>query len=246
MNQDHGFKALTGLLPTATNLPPQSEPEPDSPLEFGCGYCRDGRFIRRSVSIGHPDFGRVVRCPECTPAPEIALGVPAELTGKTFADFDLRLNKAMGPALARCGAVAEGREWCAFLAGDPGLGKSLLAAGALNASVHPKPGYFWEWGGLLRHIRHQAFDDNGPKYAEEDLLRGWQEGTFLLVLDDVGAEKMTEWANQTLYAILNARYQSRLPTIITTNNPDAIDDRLLSRYYQGAIDCHGADIRRRR
>lgn len=198
------------------------------------------------MPIDHPDFGRVVPCPECTPTPEVAVGVPDELAGKTFAAFDLRLNRTMSTALRRCKAVSDGSEWDAFLAGDPGLGKSLLAVSALHASVHSRPGYFWEWGGLLRHIRHQAFDDNGPQYAEEDLLRGWQEGTFLLVLDDVGAEKMTEWANQTLYAILNARYQSKLPTIVTTNNPDAVDDRILSRYFKGYIVCSGSDIRRTR
>jgi hypothetical protein len=56
---------------------------------------------------------------------------------------------------------------------------------------------------------------------------------------------MTDWAASTLYTILNARYQDHLPTIITTNNPGVIDERVLSRYGSGIVDCKGSDIRRR-
>ena len=55
----------------------------------------------------------------------------------------------------------------------------------------------------------------------------------LLVLDDLGANRFTPWADETLYEILHHRHQERLPTVITTNcNPyedNPIDGRLLSR-----------------
>ncbi len=141
--------------------------------------------------------------------------------------------------------MATGEAWCAFLIGDPGRGKSHLAAAALRFSSHPKPGLFWNWGSLLKQIRSLCFDDNGPRLSEEEVISRYEKTPAMLVLDDVGAEKQTEWAVQTLYAILNARYESRMPTIVTTNNADAIDQRVLSRYYEGTVVITaGKDMRR--
>ena len=39
----------------------------------------------------------------------------------------------------------------------------------------------------------------------------------LLVLDDLGAQKTTEWVTERLFVIINARYDDLLPTIITSN-----------------------------
>ena len=39
----------------------------------------------------------------------------------------------------------------------------------------------------------------------------------LLVLDDLGAEKVTDWAREQIFIIINRRYESMLPTVITTN-----------------------------
>lgn len=52
----------------------------------------------------------------------------------------------------------------------------------------------------------------------------------LLVLDDVGAEKPSEWVIQTLYLLLNYRYEHMLPTIITSNLPmEKIEQNYSSR-----------------
>jgi len=207
-----------------------------------CATCGDAGFVRRDVPLGDPSFGKATPCHECSPAP-VSVGLPNGLAIKTFDDFDVSINPSMGVALNRCKAVAIGRAWCAFLMGSPGIGKSLLAAGALAASKHPRPGRFWIWGDFLRQVRHLAFSESGPHLPEDDVLRPWQTTPVLLVLDDVGAEKQTEWAAQTLYAVIDARYQAELPTILTTNNPDAIDDRVLSRLFAGAVACKGQDVR---
>jgi DNA replication protein DnaC len=46
----------------------------------------------------------------------------------------------------------------------------------------------------------------------------------LLVLDDLGAEKPSEWVEETMNLIVNTRYNERRPTIFTTNYPDLPDD----------------------
>ncbi len=69
----------------------------------------------------------------------------------------------------------------------------------------------------------------------------------LVVLDDLGTEKMTEWASEQLYRVLDGRYDRGLPTIITSNvQSDSLDPRILSRYAEGLVVCNGKDVRRTR
>jgi DNA replication protein DnaC len=53
----------------------------------------------------------------------------------------------------------------------------------------------------------------------------------LLVLDDLGAHQGSPWANEKLFQLLNYRYNSRYPTVITANKQGlaTIDERILSR-----------------
>ena len=46
----------------------------------------------------------------------------------------------------------------------------------------------------------------------------------LLVLDDLGAEKTSEWVEETMNLIVNTRYNERRPTIFTSNYDDIPDD----------------------
>ena len=56
-----------------------------------------------------------------------------------------------------------------------------------------------------------------------DVLRPVMEAE-LLVLDDLGAEKLSEWVEETMNLIVNTRYNERRPTIFTTNYEDLPDD----------------------
>jgi DNA replication protein DnaC len=53
----------------------------------------------------------------------------------------------------------------------------------------------------------------------------------LLVLDDLGSEQNSSWASEKLFQLLNYRYNSRFPTVITTNNLrlQSVDERIRSR-----------------
>ena len=53
----------------------------------------------------------------------------------------------------------------------------------------------------------------------------------MLVLDDLGAHQSSPWANEKLFQLLNYRYNSRFPTVITANPKglQAIDERIYSR-----------------
>lgn len=65
--------------------------------------------------------------------------------------------------------------------------------------------------------------------CEEEIVDKYSN-TPLLVLDDLGAEKTTDFSLQTLYIILNRRYNEQLQTIITSNlTLDEVKDRLGDR-----------------
>jgi len=89
-----------------------------------------------------------------------------------------------------------------------------------------------------------------------DILRPVMDAD-ILVLDDLGAEKPSEWVEETMNLIVNTRYNERRPTIFTTNYPDLSDDtdldslkvrvgfRMHSRLHEmcEVIDWDGGDYR---
>jgi hypothetical protein len=234
---ESNFKPLAGLLDIATMAQTTSKPEPPA---YDCEICRDSKFVRSNAPFGSPMFGKAIECPGCKPRLD-SIGVPDEFKGKTFADFDKALNPEMNAAFDQVLAVAKGAKWCALLSGNSGLGKTLLASIALNE----RWGYFWTWGALWRHIRRMSYSDDGPQVADEEAFRGWAEGQFLLVLDDIGAEMPRDPTaiNSALYSILDGRYRLKLPTILTTNNSKVIEDRVLDRYRVGLVSCRGRSVR---
>jgi DNA replication protein DnaC len=62
----------------------------------------------------------------------------------------------------------------------------------------------------------------------------------LLVLDDLGAEKQTEWVLEQLYSIVNERWQDRRSIVVTTNVPDPDPEALLRLLRQGAVQLRDA------
>jgi DNA replication protein DnaC len=111
--------------------------------------------------------------------------------------------------------------------GDNGVGKTHLAVAVLRELVEGKGarGQFWDFHELLREIR--ASYDPETATTELQVLEPVVEADVLL-LDDLGAWKMTDWMNDTLFYILNSRYMARRPTILTTNYQDADREAVLA------------------
>jgi DNA replication protein DnaC len=158
-------------------------------------------------------------------------------------------------------AVARGL----LLLGRPGLGKTHLAVSALRELVLKKgvPGMFVDATHLMKRIQDSYNPGSGSR--EMEVLRPVQEAE-VLVLDDLGgATPPSPWAKDTLFLILNARYNEQRPTIITSNYPDyerqagdvrrydtsdsledRIGERLRSRLYEmcDLVQLQGTDYRR--
>ena len=96
-----------------------------------------------------------------------------------------------------------------FFVGDVGTGKSHLAYAILNGLIkRGVPGIAASVPDLMDDLRD--FDDSGRIEALKEI--------DLLVLDDLGSQKNSEWVTERLFIILNARYSELKPTIITSNH----------------------------
>jgi DNA replication protein DnaC len=98
------------------------------------------------------------------------------------------------------------------IAGPIGVGKTHLAVAAYRAVVAGRvlPAVAVPVPALLDGLRP------GREPVEE--LRACEDAR-LLFLDDLAAERHTDWTGETLYRLIDARYARRLPTIVTTNAP---------------------------
>lgn len=154
-----------------------------------------------------------------------------------------------------------------LLTGSIGVGKTHLAVGILHSLVVEKGvrGLFCDYRELLKEIQHSY----NPQVAttELEILRPVFEAE-VLVLDELGASKPTEWVWDTVAHILNTRYNDKRTTIITTNYADAppggvatvaqraardetlgdrIGERMRSRLAEMCVtvQMHGADFRQK-
>jgi len=107
-----------------------------------------------------------------------------------------------------------------LITGSIGVGKTHLAVGLLLALVEEKgaQALFYDYRELLKQIQHSY--NAQVNSTELDVLRPVFEAE-VLVLDELGAQKPTDWVWDTVALILNTRYNDKRTTIITTNYLDA-------------------------
>lgn len=117
-----------------------------------------------------------------------------------------------------------------YLFGVVGVGKTYAAyafaryIGIENVRVVNVPD-------LLRNIRADINRAGGDKVRLEDTIEDFNR---YVVFDDIGAEKSSDWVSETLYCLINRRYEEDLPTVFTSNCSvgelsHRIGDRIASR-----------------
>lgn len=106
-----------------------------------------------------------------------------------------------------------------LITGSIGVGKTHLAVGLLLALVEERGAHalFYDYRELLKQIQHSY--NAQVNSTELDILKPVFEAE-ILVLDELGAQKPTDWVWDTVALILNTRYNDKRTTIITTNYPD--------------------------
>ena len=125
------------------------------------------------------------------------------------------------------------------LTGQCGRGKTHLALGIGWFWLENEKGTvkYWQVGQLLEEMRQEY--SNPPKTEYGELLPTSFETAKhveLLILDDLGAEKQTDWAVEKLDALINYRYIEAKPTVFTTNlSAEQLPPRVASRLKEGIV-----------
>ena len=190
-----------------------------------CEFCDDTGW----KPVEDNGVRKVVRC-DCrrTEAGQMRLAsanIPKRYQHCTIANFTA-YNESLKKAAARAARIAEEFPAVAkglFLEGQPGVGKTHLAVAVLKQVIQTSGarGLFYDTRDLLRVIRSTY--DPSTRATELDVLRPVMTAD-LLVLDDLGAEKTSEWVEETMNLIVNTRYNQRRLTIFTSNYKDIPDD----------------------
>jgi DNA replication protein DnaC len=152
--------------------------------------------------------------------------IPPRYARCTLDNFLVYPNEKLASALAQARKFADAfpavqKGLC--LIGPPGIGKTHIAAAVLRRLIEEKHvrGLFYDVRDLLRLIRSTY--NPVVRTAEMDIIRPVMTAE-LLVLDDLGAEKPSEWVEETMNLIVNTRYNERRPTIFTTNYQNVPDE----------------------
>lgn len=222
-------------------------------LTHRCCHCADGGRVRDPQK-----FGMTMLCPRCsgggaaddsTPviAPELRMMLPKSFVDAEFA----RWLPANGTPRIRCTSyVAEWPPAMPFLvlSGNKGTGKSTLSCAMLRAAhnKHEVRGQFWPVIDLLDRYRRTFDHDRATETLDE--VDQQMRRIPLLVLDDFGAHKGTEFADERLFALIDFRYREHRPTVITTNvglmeMPDRVRSRLTDTSVCQIVNFTGQDMR---
>jgi DNA replication protein DnaC len=110
-----------------------------------------------------------------------------------------------------------------WLFGDVGTGKTSLAMLVSKAALEAgRSVAIYSMPRLLADIKETYEDRSESSYMQ---LFDRLVGVDLLHLDDLGAEKRTEWVLEQLYSIINERWQEQRSVVVTTNLIDVDDLR---------------------
>jgi DNA replication protein DnaC len=144
-----------------------------------------------------------------------------------------------------------------LFSGPVGVGKTHLCVAVLRELIDKKsvPCLFYQFGALLKEIQNSY---NPISQTSELKVLAPVFESEVLVLDELGASKPTDWVRDTMMQIINTRYNDRKLTIFTTNYlderrgeaetlEDRIGTRLRSRLFEMCKTIHieGEDYRRK-
>jgi DNA replication protein DnaC len=180
-----------------------------------------------------------------------AAGIPARYTHCTIDDFEIW--EPGDPTLVQ--ARRRTREFVDSWAKRPpergllfmgavGCGKTHLAVAALHELVRVR-GLRGVYANFIELVQALQLSFDGGGRSRDEIITPVVEAD-LLVLDELGAGKMTPWVQDLLYFVINSRYMTKRVTLCTTNFSDFTpsgDERL--RTVETLADRIGAALRSR-
>ncbi|MCY4528972.1 MAG: ATP-binding protein [Chloroflexi bacterium] len=228
-----------GSVGDGGHVPPDDEPD-DSDNE--CKLC-DGRgWISPNVPVGHSDFGTITpcQCQETRLVDEqhdrlLTYSNLGHLTRFRFDNLEpdgLSDSEISRSQFRKAYDVArvyanDPKGWLTFT-GPNGAGKTHLAAAIANHCVDSSRIVFFSHApDLLDHLRSSFGPASDVSYSD---LFEQVRTTPLLVLDGLGSQSATPWAEEKLRQIINHRFNAELPTVVTTAVPlSGLDSYIATR-----------------
>ena len=200
---------------------------------MACAICDDTGW--KAIEVN--GVSRVVRC-DCWREKAVrqqlsVAGIPQKYRRCTFDNFQTHYDSLRAAAQRARRFVNEfpvfpGSRHSLIFVGSFGVGKTHLAVATLKEVIAKGGrGYFFEVADLLKRVRDTYFGrgDDSELGVLDPVLHA-----DLLVLDDLGEEKSSEWVQETLAHLVNVRYSENRATLFTTNlndSPDSTDPRSL-------------------
>jgi len=200
--------------------------KPECPGDGLDGFLRDGRMCHHAVLIieAHHRRERVRQLLRDFP-------LPARMAGATL--YNPRQRQTYQAAdLIAWAEMPQATRQNVLLRGASGAGKTHLAV-ALCRELHRRgeAALFVCVPDLLYRMREAM---QYPEQAAE--LADAVESADVLVLDDLGAERSTEYAEEQIFRIVNARYNAARPLVVTTNIADTAGQSLHARVVRRLMD----------
>jgi DNA replication protein DnaC len=223
------------VSPDETEPPTVYIPPPYKSSVPVCSICKGAGYLRQDVPYGHPGFGKPVQC-QCK---QKDLQTKRRLQrrensnlrnfmDKRFDNFNPTISPEIKEAYRIAKKYAQDPGGWLILIGKVGCGKTHLAAAIANEYIeYGETVLFTTTIDLLDHLRSTFAPSSDIIY---DQLFAKMREASLLVLDDLGTQQSSPWANEKLFQLLNYRYNLQLPTVITTNIVlNNIEERIRSR-----------------
>lgn len=118
-----------------------------------------------------------------------------------------------------------------------GSGKTMTACAVANALIDNYDVMFMTTGTMFEKLK-DTFDRNSKEST--DKMFGRIKECDLLILDDMGSENMSNWTDEMMFELVNARYLSRKPTVYTSNY--AINELKYNRRIIDRVDSNVTSI----
>ena len=209
--------------------PPRTGRPDDS--DDRCGLCQGRGWVSRYVPVGDPDFGKLYPCQCQEPRIESErydrllkysnLGRLTRFRFENLEQHGLSGSEAGKSQFVRAYEAARSyadapRGWLTFV-GPNGSGKTHLAVAIANHCIENDQVVFFSHApDLLDHLRSSFGPTSEISYS--DLFEQVRD-VPILILDGLGSQSATPWAEEKLRQILNHRYNAELPTVLTTAVP---------------------------
>lgn len=166
-------------------------------------------------------------------------GVPSRLRGRDWRGF-----KVDGFSRELLQALEHARDWtgqrgpwCLVFQGPPGVGKSHLAVATARRFIEEGR----KTNGCLYRQEDELLEEMRAEYdTDRKEIMAKCIGCELLVVDDLGSTRVTDWSASQLVSVLNRRYSENKGTVVTTNFTltdisEMMDERLASRLACGLV-----------